>query len=136
MAKSDEPEKPRAGRPIKKSRKGRRYQIAAIVDGRTKSIIAQSAKLSGRTIGRECEIMIERLLQYDRLFERTRMTAEEIANQSEDAALQRRGYTPVHTRYGKVWYPAGYPGLERFVEYRAGEPQPEPVEVPPAKEAK
>jgi hypothetical protein len=131
-AKPDEtPAQRRPGRPTKAPRKGQRYQIGVIVTGETKAVITKAAKESGRTISREVEILIEKALQYDRLFERTRMTAEEIASQSEDAALMRRGYTPVHTSHGKVWYPPGWPGLERFVEYKPGEPQPEPVEVPP-----
>jgi hypothetical protein len=57
----------RLGRPIKEARKGKRYQIGVIVTGDIKAIIAKRAKESGRTISRELEMMIERLLQYEQI---------------------------------------------------------------------
>lgn len=56
----------KVGRPVKPARKGRKYQIGVIVTGDVKATVAKRAKQSGRTISREVEIMIERLLQYER----------------------------------------------------------------------
>ncbi|HEY2534308.1 MAG TPA: hypothetical protein VGJ20_41395 [Xanthobacteraceae bacterium] len=100
--------KRRTGRPIKESQKGRRYQIGVIVTGATKAIITKAAKESGRTISREVEILIEKALQYDRMFEDMRMTAEEIAHQSEEAALRRRGYERVVTPDGAIYTPQNF----------------------------
>jgi hypothetical protein len=57
----------KTGRPIKPARKGQKYQIGVIVTGEVKTTIAKLAKESGRTISREVEIMIERLLQYEKV---------------------------------------------------------------------
>jgi hypothetical protein len=99
----------RTGRPMKKAREGRRYQIGVIVTGATKKIITDAAKASGRTISREVEILIEKALQYDRMFADMRMNAEEIAKQSEEAALRRRGYEPVLTPDGVIYTPKNFP---------------------------
>lgn len=119
----------RTGRPIKEARKGRRYQIGVIVTGETKSLIAARAKESGRTISREVEIMVERLLQYEGTLKRLYGTIEEMERGRVEATLVRLGYTPIcptNTKDGEppakerggywmVWAEPGYPGIQRNV---------------------
>lgn len=96
----------RTGRPIKEARKGRRYQIGVIVTGQTKSLIAAKAKESGRTISREVEQMIERLLQYEGMFG---MDADALPT-----LLRHRGYTRVaitHLRTGQRSFAWVEPGV-------------------------
>ncbi|HJZ32101.1 MAG TPA: hypothetical protein VKF35_13390 [Hyphomicrobiaceae bacterium] len=109
--------KPRGGRPVKSSRKGARYQIGVIVTGATKAVIAKAAKTEGRTISRQVEHMVERCLQYDRIFAAMGKTAEEIQRGNLEAALFRAGY-PVKRRMidGKVWKSWLEPGHPVIVE--------------------
>jgi hypothetical protein len=99
----------RMGRPTKPARKGRRYQIGVIVTGATKAVIDAAAKASGRTISREVEHLVEKALQYDRVLEAMNRSLADIANGNVDAAHRRAGYRWVHSNYGKVWFPPGYP---------------------------
>src|SRR5262249_9321435 len=107
--------KPRGGRPVKSSRKGAHYQIGVIVTGATKAVIAKAAKTEGRTISRQVEHMVERCLQYDRIFAAMRKTAEEIQQGNLEPALFRDGYTVerrmIDGRIWKKWREPGYPSV-------------------------
>jgi len=94
------PVKPRGGRPVKSSRKGARYQIGVIVTGATKAVIARAAKNEGRTISRQVEHMVERCLQYDRIFAAMGRSAEEIQQGNLHAALLRAGFSAERLRVG------------------------------------
>ena len=111
------PVKPRGGRPTKSSRKGARYQIGVIVTGATKAVIAKEAKNEGRTISRQVEHMVERCLQYDRIFAAMGKTAGEIQQGNLEAALFRAGY-PVQrcTIKGEIWKRWLQPGFPMDVE--------------------
>ncbi len=109
----------RSGRPIKEARKGRRYQIGVIVTGEIKATIAQRAKASGRTISREVEMMIERLVQYEQMFERMKMDIEEIRQSAIDAEFRRQGYTSVASMHGNIWFPPGLSPEKFFVNWEA-----------------
>jgi len=104
---------PRTGRPMKAARKGERYQIGVIVTGATKAVITKAAKESGRTISREVEHMIERCLQYDRIFAAMRKTAEEIQQDNLHAALLRAGFSverlPVGDKTFMTYREPGHP---------------------------
>jgi hypothetical protein len=140
----------RIGRPMKPARKGRRYQIGVIVTGKTKSLITQAAKASGRTISREVEHLIERVLTYDATLRAMRTTLEEMERASIDAVLVRKGYTPIHPLmadglprakpsggFWTVWAEPGYPGIQRsgFEEWTPAERAAmEPEQTGPAPE--
>jgi len=105
---------------MRAARKGERYQIGVIVTGATKATIAKAAKESGRTISREVEHMIERCLQYDRMFKATGKMLKDIDHgdmESVEAALWRRGFTPhrhiIEGKAWKLWTEPGFPGIER-----------------------
>ena len=105
------PVKPRGGRPTKSSRKGARYQIGVIVTGATKAVIAKEAKNEGRTISRQVEHMVERCLQYDRIFAAMGKTAQEIQQGNLEAALFRADYKVerrvIDDKIWKVWLEPG-----------------------------
>jgi hypothetical protein len=107
------PSTPRTGRPMKAARKGQRYQIGVIVTGATKAIIAREAKNEGRTISRQVEHMIERCLQYDRVFKAMGKTAEEIQQDNLHAALLRAGFSverlPVGDKTFMTYREPGHP---------------------------
>jgi hypothetical protein len=141
----------RMGRPMKAARKGRRYQIGVIVTGETKTLITQAAKASGRTISREVEHLIERVLTYDATLRAMRTTLEEMEKGSIDAVLVRKGYTPIHPLmdpdglprakpsggFWTVWAEPGYPGIQRsgFEEWTPAERAAmEPQQTGPAAE--
>src|SRR5215831_5430472 len=51
--------------PIKPAMRGRKYQIGVLVSGPTKNAIVASARVSGRSLSREAEHLIERCLAFD-----------------------------------------------------------------------
>jgi hypothetical protein len=115
------------GRPIKASRKGQRSRISVDLSAPTRAAIANQAKISGRTLAREAEIMIEGFLNYLQMQEQMRTTMEEISKGNVENALLRLGYTPIRAvREGKaqkLWAEPGFPGFERsgFVPWEEGE---------------
>jgi hypothetical protein len=115
------------GRPVKASRKGQRSRISVDLSAPTRAAIAKQTKLSGRTLAREAEIMIEGFLNYLQMQEQMRTTMEEISKGNVENALLRLGYTPIRSvREGKahkLWAEPGFPGLERsnFVPWEKGE---------------
>jgi hypothetical protein len=109
---------PRIGRPIKEARKGRRYQIGVIVTGDVKAIVARRAKKSGRTISREVEMMIERLLQYEQAFDQMKTSIEELRRNGVDSEFRRQGYMSVATAHGNIWFPPGLPPEKFFVNWK------------------
>jgi hypothetical protein len=110
--------KKRTGRPIKAARKGRRYQIGVIVTGDVKAIVAKRAKESGRTISREVEIMIERLLQYERAFDQMKTTIDKMRQSAIDNEFRRQGYLSVATAQGNIWFPPDLPPEKFFVNWK------------------
>ena len=113
--------KPRGGRPVKSSRKGARYQIGVIVTGATKAVIAREAKNEGRTISRQVEHMIERMLQYDRTLAAMNKSVDEIRRGNIELEFRQQGYTPVRTLHGFFWFPPNFPFDEWFK--KVGEPK-------------
>jgi hypothetical protein len=109
----------KVGRPVKPARKGRRYQIGVIVTGDVKAIIAKHAKESGRTISREVEIMIERLLQYESVL---RTPADAVP-----PLLRRHGYPRIAVSNprtgvrGFAWFEPGVIEESGFVPMEEGE---------------
>jgi hypothetical protein len=108
----------RIGRPIKEAHKGKRYQIGVIVTGDVKAIVAKRAKASGRTISREVEMMIERLLQYEQGFDQMKTNLEELRRITVDGEFRRQGYLPVATEHGNIWFPPGLPPEKFFVNWK------------------
>jgi hypothetical protein len=120
----------RTGRPIKTPRKGKRSRISVDVSDQTKALILGRAKASGRTLGREAEIMIESAVTYERAMTSMRLDLDNIdhgPNELVDAALQRRGYISQRQLIGdktwKVWAEPGHPYAEpsSFKEWEPGE---------------
>ena len=94
----------RTGRPSKPAREGRRYQIGVIVTGKTKKLIDEAARASGRTISREVEHLIERALAYDAMLKAMQTTQDEMKKGNVEAELVRQGYTLIrHPHEGKTW---------------------------------
>jgi hypothetical protein len=113
------------------ARQKKRVQLGIIVSRETKNTIAEMARVSGRSQGQISEDLIEKGLKFEPTLAGIRGELEEIRKRQPEDWWRREGYLPVHTAYGIVWCPRGYPGVQAFVEWRPGEPRPEPVEVPP-----
>jgi hypothetical protein len=99
----------RIGRPLKTPSKGKRASLGLKVTAEVKRHIDSAARASGRTQSQEAEHLIERALQYDQMLAAMHTTIAEIAQGNVEAEMRRRGYTPLHTPYGKLWAPPGYP---------------------------
>jgi hypothetical protein len=114
--------------------KARRTQISVIVSPELKTDIERLAKEQGRSQGQIVELMLERARDYDALLAGLNTTLQQIRQGNLESALREAGYTSVHSSYGKVWLPPGYPllhGRSGFIAPEKGE-QPGPsVEVPP-----
>jgi hypothetical protein len=115
----------RGAPPIKPAKKGERYQIGVIVAGTTKKLIVEQAKISGRSISREAEHLIERAVAYDKIMKAMSNTLEELRQGSVEAVLFRLGYVPIRDAATgkKAWAEPGYPGIERsgFESWKPGE---------------
>jgi hypothetical protein len=113
--------KKRTGRPAKPAER-KRIQLGLIVTAETKTIIDEEADRSGRSQSQVAEWLIEKALQYDRMLTAMNTTFDEIKRGNFEGALQREGYHPVRSSYGKIWYPPDYP-LERsgFKPWKPGE---------------
>jgi hypothetical protein len=102
------------GPPVKPARKGQKYQIGVIVAGPTKKDIVESTKVSGRSISREVEHLVERALAYDRVLEAMRVGGGrgglETLLRNE---LRKAGYVPVRDpATGKfAWHEPGHPAI-------------------------
>jgi hypothetical protein len=111
--------------PVKPALAGHRHQIGVLVAGPTKDAIAASAKVSGRSLSREAEHLIERALAYDYAMSLMRTTLETMDQDGVDAELRRRGYTGIpHPVTGKMlWAEPGYPGIKQggFLQWDEGE---------------
>jgi hypothetical protein len=107
----------RIGRPFKAPPKGKRAPLSLLVRPTLKRLIDERAQVNGRTQSAEAEAMLERLLMLEETLETMRTTLSEIESGSVDAALKRRGYVPVRSPHGTIWFPPGYPQIEhsRFV---------------------
>ncbi len=99
----------RIGRPLKPVAKGKRVSLGLKVTAEVKRHIDSAATASGRTQSQEAEALIERALQYDRVFAAMNKSLAEIQQGSVDGALRAQGYTPIRTPHGNVWAPPGYP---------------------------
>jgi len=107
----------RIGRPIKRAVGNERIALGLKVTAKTKRIIDQRARVSRRTQSQEAEYLIESALQFERTLKAMGSTMAAIEGQNVDAALFRRGYTPIrHLHEGKawkLWAEPGFPGVER-----------------------
>jgi hypothetical protein len=117
--------KRRHGPPTTPARVGQRFQIGVIVAGPTKKLIMEQAKISGRSISREAEHLIERAVSYDRVMKHMRSTLEEMEKGGVEAVLMRLGYTPIRDAGTgkKAWAEPGYPGIGHsgFEAWKPGE---------------
>jgi hypothetical protein len=107
--------KRRHGPPTTPARIGQRFQIGVIVAGPTKKLIMEAAKVSGRSISREAEHMIERSAAFDTILKHMRTSLEEMEKGGVEAVLSRLGYVPIRDAATgkKAWAEPGYPGIER-----------------------
>jgi hypothetical protein len=101
--------------------------------GVTRARIEASARKSGRTLSREAEYLIERCFVLDDTFAQIGQTAEQLKQQSLDAAFWRHGYKPIRTHERnavyRIYVPHDYPGFETWAPARPGEFGP-PIEPP------
>jgi|KBSMisStaDraftv2_1062788.scaffolds.fasta_scaffold1621431_1 hypothetical protein len=114
--------KKRIGRPAKPAQERKRIQLGLIVSAKIKALIDEEAKNSGRTQSQVAEWLIERALQYDTMLSAMNTTVDQITRGNIEAAFQGKGYVPVRSSYGKIWFPPDYP-LERsgFQAWKPGE---------------
>jgi hypothetical protein len=98
---------------IKPARKGEKYQLGVIVSGVTKKALVEAIKVSGRSISREAEHLIERCLHYDRMMDAMRTNLAQMEKGNVEAVLHRLGYRPMRDlATGKVaWCEPGHPAI-------------------------
>ncbi|MBR1279035.1 hypothetical protein [Bradyrhizobium sp. AUGA SZCCT0283] len=99
----------RSGRPMKAPARGKRVSLGLKVTADVKRKIVSAARASGRTQSQEAEALIERALTYDSMLEAMRTTMAEIAQGNVEDAFRNLGYGTIHSPYGDVWVPPGYP---------------------------
>jgi hypothetical protein len=104
----------RVGRPVAQPavQKAERYSLGLIVTAEMKRLIDETAKATGRTQSQVAELLMEKAVQYDRTIAAMNKSLDEIRRGNVEAAFRAEGYTPVHSPYGKIWHPPGYP-IER-----------------------
>jgi hypothetical protein len=114
--------KKRTGRPTRPAER-KRIQLGLIVTAETKATIDKLAADSGRTQSQVAEMLIERVLQYDKMLTAMNTTLDEIKRGNFEGALHREGYHPVRSPHGKIWLPPGYPVTQRsgFEPWKSGE---------------
>jgi hypothetical protein len=74
-----------------------------------KVFIEAEAARSGRTQSQVVEAMLERARTYDQMLAAANQTMGDLLRGRLESALRNEGYTPVHSPYGKIWYPPDYP---------------------------
>jgi hypothetical protein len=82
------------------------------------------ADRNGRSVSEQVEAMVERAVAYDQMLEAIRTSVAEIERGAVEGAFRRAGYMPVSSRFGRVWYPPGFPmeGSGFITEDESGEP--------------
>lgn len=105
----------RVGRPTKPATT-KRVSLGLKVTAEVKQWIEALAQASGRTQSQEAEHQIERARQYEAMLERMRMSSEEMERVNVDVYWRQKGYTPVRTLHGVVWFPPGFPFDDWFRE--------------------
>jgi hypothetical protein len=85
----------RAGRPVKRPKRGQRSQLNVLVPPRIKLAITKRARENGRTVSKEAEFWFEQLLAQERLIK--------LDDAGFRAEMRRRGYTPVHGSPRNEW---------------------------------
>jgi hypothetical protein len=105
----------RLGRPMKPPPpKGKRVSLGLKVTSEVKRHIDQAARASGRTQSQEAENLIERALQFDRVFKAMNTTLEQMERGNLRAGLQRLGCTPIRGADGHtLWAEPGHPAIKR-----------------------
>jgi hypothetical protein len=121
------------GRPVKKVPRGKkRIQVSFILSAEIKTRIDEVAKRDGRTFSQTGEMLIERALAVDDVLRQMNMTLEDMARESFEAEMIRRGYTKLRDlKYprGYVWLVPEAPGERTgFKPWDEGE-QPPDVQV-------
>jgi hypothetical protein len=101
-----------AKRVVQPAAKRERQQIGLIVTAEMKRLIDEMAKASGRTQSQVAELLMEKAVQYDRTIAAMNKSLDEIRRGNIEGAFRAEGYTPIHSPYGKIWHPPGYP-IER-----------------------
>jgi hypothetical protein len=103
----------RIGRPMKPVEEGRRYPLGLRVTAQIKRRIDEMARNSGRTQSQEAEDLLEKALQAERLLAAAGTSLPEVKQAHAEADFRARGYVAVHSPHGDIWFPPGYPGIER-----------------------
>lgn len=117
--------KRRIGRPIKAAKKGQRSMLGVFVGPDIRAKVAAAAKVSGRTLSREVEILIERAVAYDAFMASMKTTLEGLQGGQVEAELRRLGYVAIRDPVSgkKLWAEPGYPGIQQsgFMAVEPGE---------------
>jgi hypothetical protein len=95
------------GRP-RRYKGGRIHTTVRFTPERHASLKAEADR-NRRSVSEQVEAMVERAVAYDQMLEAMRTSVAEIERGAVEAAFRRAGYTPVSSRFGRVWYPPGFP---------------------------
>jgi predicted HicB family RNase H-like nuclease len=95
------------GRP-RKYKGGRIHATVRFTPERHASLKAEADR-NGRSVSEQVEAMVERAVAYDQMLEAIRTSVAEIERGAVEGAFRRAGYMPVSSRFGRVWYPPGFP---------------------------
>jgi hypothetical protein len=123
----------RIGRPPKAAAGPKRFALGLKVTAETKRIIDEEARRSGRTQSQVAELLIEKALTYDGMIAAMNQSLEDLRRHQFDAALQREGFRPLNTKYGRGYLPREFPLSQTsgFGPWEEGEYVPPSVELPP-----
>jgi hypothetical protein len=99
----------RIGRPVKAPAPGKRAPLSLLVTPKLKDRVEKAARASGRTMAAEAEALIEQGLAVADVLTSLRTEVRKVALSQAENNFRQRGYTWVHSPYGKIWYPPGHP---------------------------
>jgi hypothetical protein len=97
----------RIGRPVKAPARGKRAPLSLLVAPELKRKVEKATRDSGRTMAAEAEALIEQGMAAAELLAHFGTT---ITEQLAEKNFRDRGYTWAHTRWGKIFFPPGFPG--------------------------
>jgi hypothetical protein len=87
----------------------KRHQIGLIVSAEMKALLVERAKATDMTQSQVAEELMKKALHYDQMLSAMNTTMGNIRAGNLEAAFRAEGYTSVHSPYGKIWLPPGYP---------------------------
>jgi hypothetical protein len=126
------------GRPKKPPARGKRAPLSLLVRPALKRLVDQMATTNGTTQSAAAEFLIEQGIAVRAVLDAMGKTLADIERGNADAALRRKGYTPIRTTKGKLWAEPGFPiptsGFEPWAEGELKALYPDYVETVPGAE--